>query len=510
MRELLVIGLVTLVSGLGSYRIQGEIGAFSGANIAVGIAALLGAAVARLRAQLRAGGLANAESAAPGALLDSLLGVVAVVWGVSILYVAAVESEVRFDWTFERRYELAPATCQALRALAGPPSLTLYYEAGDPRVRRTRQLLDEVARCGNGVAVRNRSLDAYPEDEDRFGIGSSNSVVLELDGRWGTVERPTEGALFEALSLLGTTQRGVIYVTNGTGEGNLQRADDLGFSGLAVALQTEGYTVRTLPTSSISEVPDDAAVVLVIAPERRLRDVGLDALRRYLERGGGSLIAMLEPCRTSGIEELLAEFGIRSADRLLIDPASGPVDGERAGVSPLAYNYGQHPTTRGLDSNRMTFFRRARTFTLRKPQVTDKLVTTVYASGQSWQSDEACGAGPHSPEPPPGARTDYHPLLVTGLYQRGEGETRIAAFGDASFASNRDLRAIYNLDLIMNTVHWAAQREPAITIRPKTGGVLQFPVPIQNSLNAFYGVGMAMPELLLLVGALVWLRRRSA
>jgi hypothetical protein len=69
---------------------------------------------------------------------------------------------------------------------------------------------------------------------------------------------------------------------------------------------------------------------------------------------------------------------------------------------------------------------------------------------------------------------------------------------------------MYNLDLMMNTVHWAASREPAITIRPKSGGVLQFPVPIQNSLNAFYGVGMAVPELLLLAGALIWLRRRSA
>jgi len=506
MRELLLVGLITAVSGLGSYRIQGEIGIFSGANLAVSAIALLAALAAGLRRRT----LARTTSVSPGALVDSALGVVAVAWGAGLLYGAAVHSEARLDWTFERRYELAPATCQALLALPGPPRLTLYFENGDPRLRRTEQLLKEIARCRDGVSVRSRALAQYPEDEDRFGIGSSNSVVLELDGRWGTIPRPTEGAIYEALMRLGGAQRGVVYVASGTGEGDVQRSDDLGYSGLAVALQTEGYSVRTLPTASIVEVPDDAAVVLVIAPERHWRSVGLDALRRYLERGGGSLIAMLEPCHESGIEALLAEFGMSSSDRLLIDPASGPVDGERAGVSPLTYNYGQHPTTRGLDANRMTFFRRARSFTLRKPQQNDKLETTVYASGQSWLSEDACGPGPSSVTPPEGARNDYYPLLVTGRYARGEAETRIAAFGDASFASNRDLRALYNLDLMMNTVHWAAERESAITIRPKSGGVLQFPVPIQNSLQAFYGVGMAVPELLLLAGALIWLRRRSS
>ena len=506
MRELLLVGLITLVTGLASFRIQDEIGVFSGANLLVGAVALLAA----LAASLRRRGLQRISTATPGALQDALLSVVAVSWGAVIIYLAAVHSEIRFDWTFEGRYELAPATCEAVRALPGPPRLTLYYEAGDPRIRRTRQLLDEIARCRDGVEVRNRALDAYPEDEDRFEIGSSNSVVLELAERWGTVERPSEGALFEALSLLDVSQRGIVYMTSGTGEGDVQRSDDLGYSGLAVALQTEGYVVRTLPTASITEVPEDATLVVVIAPERPLRDVSLAALRRYLERGGGSLIALLEPCRDSGIETLLSEFGMDAQDGLLIDPASGPVDGERPGVSPLAYNYGQHATTRGLDANRMTFFRRARSFTLRKPRPNDRLETTVYASGQSWHFEDACSPGPKTSTPPQDARTDYHSLLVTGLYVRGDGETRIAAFGDASFASNRDLRAMYNLDLMMNTVHWAASREPAITIRPKSGGVLQFPVPIQNSLNAFYGVGMAVPELLLLAGALIWLRRRSA
>jgi hypothetical protein len=59
-------------------------------------------------------------------------------------------------------------------------------------------------------------------------------------------------------------------------------------------------------------------------------------------------------------------------------------------------------------------------------------------------------------------------------------------------------------------VHWATDREPAITLRPKIRRTVQFPVPLANSVRAFYGVGLLIPELLLIAGGIVWLRRRSA
>ena len=86
----------------------------------------------------------------------------------------------------------------------------------------------------------------------------------------------------------------------------------------------------------------------------------------------------------------------------------------------------------------------------------------------------------------------------------------VVAFGVSDLASNRYLRALYNLDLVMNALHWVTQREGAITLRPKAAATIQFPVPLQNSLSAFYGVGMLVPELLLIAGGWVWLRRRSA
>ena len=54
------------------------------------------------------------------------------------------------------------------------------------------------------------------------------------------------------------------------------------------------------------------------------------------------------------------------------------------------------------------------------------------------------------------------------------------------------------------------ERESEITLRPKLRTPKQFPLPIQSTLSTFHGVGLLVPELLLLAGGLVWLRRRLA
>ena len=62
----------------------------------------------------------------------------------------------------------------------------------------------------------------------------------------------------------------------------------------------------------------------------------------------------------------------------------------------------------------------------------------------------------------------------------------------------------------MNGVHWSAERDAQVTIRPKIRDTVQFPLPVENSLQMLYGVGLLVPEALLMVGGVVWLRRRGA
>jgi hypothetical protein len=506
MRELALAGLIAVLAGLGSFYATDHFGAFSAVNLALGSALLLVALVRRART-LRATSGPHSRRV----VLRGLAGIaLALAAGVG-LERAADRSGIRFDWTFEEIFEISAATRQACNALPQPVSALLFRDPEDPRIRQTRLLLGELARVCPGLRVEERVIDEAPDEADRYEVGTSNTVVLRVGDRFDSAPRPSEGAIFEALSRLRSLESGTIAVLRGEGEGDPTRSDDLGYSGLAAALATEGYRLRSVVSAAMDEVPEDTDVVLLIAPRRPLVPHASQALRRYLDEGG-RLVALLEPGAETGIEELLADYGITSPAAVVVDPASGGVEEGPEGLNVIAFNYETHPISRGLDRNRVTYFTAARPFDLRRPRIDDELRRVVLSSGRAWRQEDLSllerreGSIEHD-----GGPGDYQTLVASGRYPHEDGtDTRIVVFGDAGFASNRHLRAVYNLDLVLNAVHWATEREAAITLRPKIRQVLQFPVPLQSSVEALYGVGLLVPELLLIAGGIAWLRRRSS
>ncbi len=503
MRGIGLLGGIAIAFGLGAYHATGELGWFSGVHLALGGGAVLFELAAGLR-KLRLPGDPESRRLIGRGLL-AIAATLALVIGFERL---AARTTLQLDWTLERRFELSPAVRKALSELPETLEATLFGAPFDPRLRRTRLLLETLATAGP-VHVTERALDSAPAAQERFEVSSSNSVVLRLGERFETIARPSEATLYEALYRLRPRARGRVRVLRGEGQGDLRRIDALGFSGLAAALETEGYAVEASASASLTELPADTDVLLLIGARRSLHPGTLTALGRYLSRGGG-FVALLEPGTDSGVEALLAEHGLHSPDALLVDPASGPLDGLPDGLCPLVFNYERHPVARGLDSNRMTFFCGTRAFELRVPPTGGELRRVVLSSRDAWLShDVSLLEGAEPPQRETTVRGEYWPIVVAGRYPRDGRETRIVAFGDSDFAANRNLRSLYNLDLILNAVHWAADREAEITTRPKLQSAGQFPLPLAHTLRSLYGVGLLVPELLLIAGGIVWLRRRS-
>ena len=289
-----------------------------------------------------------------------------------------------------------------------------------------------------------------------------------------------------------------------------ERQDDRGYSGLAVALGTEGYRLRIVVSAAITEIPEGTDAVLLISPQRRLRDTTIGALRRYLANGG-RLVALLEPGVETGVEPLLTEYGLEPVPAVLIDPASSAVEGAAAGLNIVAYNYARHPASSGLNRNRMTFFPGVRPIAARTPRPGDRVEGVVWSSPRAWATQDLSVLAQRSGRiENRGEPVGYRYIMAAGRYPRDGGETRIVVFGDADFASNRYLRALYDLDVVLNSVHWVVQQESQITLRPKVRETVQFPLPLQTTLRTLYGVGLLVPEVLLIAGGVVWLRRRGA
>jgi hypothetical protein len=504
-RGLGMAGAIALVFGLASYYATGDAGLFAKINLALGGLALLIAAVGGLR-QLR--GLGNA--AARRLLLPRVALLALVIAAAILLERGALRLGWRLDWTREQRFQISEATQNLLVKLQQPLEMTFYRERGDPRARRTLLYLQALAK-GHPIVLHERFLDEAESEADQFGVQSTEAVVLRQGRHFETVDHPTEGTLYEALWRMQQPGIRTLYGTFGEGEGDLESPEPSGFSGLRRMLETEGYSVRNLVTALGEKIPADAGAVLVVSPQRAFGSDAVTSLRAYLA-GGGGLLALLEPGVPSGLEGLLGEYGFDLPDGVIVDPPSGPVVGGAPGVNPIASVYAQHPVTRGLGPRTLSLFLLARpVLPARKPQPEDTLQALVFSSPQAWLDTQPRkllrGTAPVRPAD---VEPQRWPFVAAGRYPRAGRETRVLVFGDASFADNDHLRALYNLDLLMNAVHWVGQREDAIAIRPKILTPNQDPFTPQQSLGMLYGVGLLLPELLLVAGAVAWLRRRAA
>ena len=103
------------------------------------------------------------------------------------------------------------------------------------------------------------------------------------------------------------------------------------------------------------DIPREATLVVVAAPEKPLFPAEIQSLKRYLNRGG-RLIIFLEPQRNGGLEDFLKEYGIKIADDIIVDKLSRVMGGDY--LLPMVATYGAHEITENF---RLTsFFEMAR------------------------------------------------------------------------------------------------------------------------------------------------------
>jgi hypothetical protein len=141
------------------------------------------------------------------------------------------------------------------------------------------------------------------------------------------VEFKGENAFIGKLGLLTEGKsRPVVYVTQGNGELELNNSDpsrvDVGLGVLRDHLARTNYELKELKLDATTDkVPDDATIIVVARPTQPLPPAAVAALEKYV-RGSdgkkGKLMVLLDVVRSSeggmlqtGLEPLLAQFNVR-------------------------------------------------------------------------------------------------------------------------------------------------------------------------------------------------------
>jgi ABC-type uncharacterized transport system involved in gliding motility auxiliary subunit len=503
-----LIGLILFFFGVASLVLTGQLGAYTVLHLTLGIGLLVWFLLASFR---DLGALLSARSTRYGANM-------VVYSALFVLLLAAVNwLGARYNKTIDLSeqgvFSLSPQAQGVVSDLDQDLSLQAFLEGGhDPAVE---DLLQSFGNASPRVKVELIDPDAQPDLAQKYGIRNYGTIRVAYGEQATTVSQPSEESVTNALIKVTHAKQRTVYFLQGQGEPDIADLNDArGYGQAKQDLENESYVVKPLVLLQEGAVPQDADVLVVAAPEKRLLDQEIGAIKDYLARGGKAVF-LLPPQTGDELAPLLQEYGVVLGKDVVVDEVLRLFEGPQLGMNPIVTTYGVHPITEGFTER--TIFPVTRSVNPAEKLAAGLTVTSIAKTSQtSWAETDLealFGQGQASLQ----AGLDQEgPVSIAvavtaelGALGRGEGEARLVVYGTAGFAENKYLNMVFNRDLYLNTFGWLAGQEELLSIRPRTVRMSRVEFSEEQASTIFYLSVLVLPEILLVIGLAVWWRRSS-
>lgn len=448
----------------------------------------------------------------------------------------AVRHNHRFDLTESGRHSVSQQTVQILKGLDkdGQEISMIGFFGPDPRNGKEKalDLMEEYRYHDSRITVKTLDPFRSPAEVRAYSVEEDGTVIVSTKSGEARIAPSREGGLTEESltnAVIKATEKSkkIICVTTGHGEKQIGESSPQGFQLAAEALKKENFEVREIKVLEGGGVSADCSSVVVPGPTHAFLQPEVDALEKYLKAGGRAIV-MAEPRTRTGLESLLARYGLKTDDDFIVDvnPMSRILGGSPA--APVVYEYGSHPITKDFEGL-ATIFPTVESVETVAPMETG--VTTValaHTSARSWGetgdlSDRVSyDEGKDKPGPlnvaalavqkhteTPAADPNAKPQGDGDTTQGDAGkETRLVVFGDSDYAANNGFMMAGNKDLFLNTMAWLNERTDLISIRPKNQAAQPVVMTdLQARVLKWYSLGLS-PLVVIVIGVGVFLRRR--
>lgn len=435
-------------------------------------------------------------------LIVIVLGIISLVEAISTKYYR------RWDLTEGRRYSLSLPSKKFLATLKVPVKVTAFYRMDQEGRSSLEELLKQYRNIYSGLEFELVDPDRNPGEAKKYQVTSYGTIVVESGDKQEKIFDSSEQAITNAILKVSRAGKKTIYFLTGHGELSPTNEQRQGYSTAKKVMEEVNYQVKELVLMK-EEVPADATALVISGPKQDPLDQELEAIKRYVDRGG-NILFLLEPFATPKLAALLKPYGLILKEDIVLDRMSRLFGGDY--FIPVITNYKDHEITR--DFNLATFFPTARSVGIEsKPPagVTAKELATT--GPDSWaetnrklleQGKARYDEGEDSKGPITIAAVSTVPIKEEGK----KGQARLVLFGDADFASNAYIGLSGNGALFLSAMRWLAEEEELITVRPRQQEFSPlFLTRIQGNL-VFWLPVIVLPGLVVVVGAVILTRRR--
>lgn len=250
-------------------------------------------------------------------------------------------------------------------------------------------------------------------------------------------------------------ERAIVYWIQGHGEVRFDDYDELhGFSDIVRELNRGGFDLKPLTLPGLNRIPDDCHVLVIAGARYALNAEEIALLDGFLQNGG-RLLYLAAPHVTTGIEDVLAKWGVKLLPLFAVGPQT------LSGQEVVLSNFADHVITRELKNASLVFNNARCIQTLNEtsaPTGADRPKVTLLAS------TDADGWGESHPHVFPrqfDPQTELPgPVAVAAVSERGGSvakdvafrPTRLCVIGETDFVMNGMLasRASANRDFFVN------------------------------------------------------------
>lgn len=428
---------------------------------------------------------------------------------VGFLQALSERHSVRWDLTPNQAFSLSEPTRKVLALLPDPIEVVVFYLKED--FQKASDLMALFKGAAPNFHYELLDLDRYPGRARQEGVDRYGKAVIRYHGEKVIVEASREQMIAGGLLHLARGRPTSVRFLEGHGERPIAEvAGPVGYGQVRQALSQENYAVNTLNLVKEGEVPPDTDLLIVAGPKSDLLESEVDAVDRYLERGG-HVILLIDPVPLPNLERLAARHGIEASLDIVMD-RSNRLMGSDPFTVPIP-TFRSHSITSA--SSTPALFAVARSVGAgRAPEGTD-LSSVAQTYPEAWAMHDFNRAGNPSEEPrEPEDRKGPVPVMAAASW-RGSGdlESRLVVVGDSDFASNALLDLLGNRDLFLNAVSWSVSAEALIAARPAVEVSALKPLsPLvlsgRQGQMIFFLLVLLQPALLLGLGGAVALRKR--
>ena len=426
----------------------------------------------------------------------------------------------RQDLTANKSFTLSPLTVQALKDLKEPVRATGFFTVQGQGNRQTvSDLMREYANVNDQFSYRFIDPEAEPQIANDYKVQFDGTVIFERGARRENALQTDEQGLTNALLKVSQDKQPTTYFTTGHGEHGPEDSGNNGLSLMKGAMEQENYKVTTLDLKSITEtLPSDITALIIAGPRQPFDPQEVKVVQDYLAKGGRVLI-LLDPQVDAGLDGLLKDWGLQTRNDVVYDPKQGFFGQAQV---PVVNNYPSHTVTQDL-TGMSTFFPGVRSIQTVTPPPAGKtpnpLLTT---SDASWGETDLDSVKNQNAKLDDGKDAKGPLTLAFAAEDTSSGSTpaRLVVFGNSTFVTNGTLTARITVGgqqsqvqsgnglLFGNALHWLAGQENLIQIPPKAPNQQPIFLTSEQSAFVFWSTFLLIPAAILILGILVWWRRR--